>query len=173
MDQRLLDWNGLILLLKIVNKYMVKITLSTKSVLLKDIKREWHLFDANGEVLGRFATKIAKILQGKHKVNYVPYLDNGDYVVVINASKIRLTGKKVKTKKYTKYSGYPGGLKVINFQTLFKKDPTEVIRHAVSGMLPKNKLRDERLKRLFIFTDDKHPYTDKINNQESNRKTTN
>ena len=148
-------------------------TSSTKSVSLADIKREWYLFDASGEILGRFASKIAKILQGKHKVNYVPYLDNGDYVVVINASKIRLTGKKIKTKKYTKYSGYPGGLKVINFQTLFKKDPTEVIRHAVSGMLPKNKLRDERLKRLFVFADDKNPYTDKINKQVSNSKINN
>ncbi len=152
---------------------MVNLTKSTKSVSINDIKRRWHLIDVKGKVLGRVAPKIAQLLQGKDKVNYVPYLDVGDYVVVINAAKVKLTGKKYETKKYTYYSGYPGGLKEISFQHLLKENPSEVIKHAVSGMLPKNKLRDRRLKRLFVFADEKHPYGDKIKNQISNGKMTN
>lgn len=142
---------------------MVNLTHSTKPVKEKDIKREWHLVDAGGKILGRVSPQVARFLQGKHKTNYSSYLDQGDYVVVVNAKDIVLTGKKPKLKVYTRYSGYPGGLKTIKFQDLMKKDPTQVFRHAVSGMLPKNKLRDRRLARLFIFTDDKHPYKDKFN----------
>jgi large subunit ribosomal protein L13 len=141
---------------------MVTFTQSTKPVSVSDIKRSWHLVDVKEEVLGRIAPHIAKLLQGKHKVNYVSYLDSGDYVVVINAAKVKLTGKKAKTKKYSRYSGYPGGLKQISFQKLLKENPSEVIKHAVSGMLPKNKLRDQRLKRLFVFPDEKHSYQDKF-----------
>lgn len=145
---------------------MITYTQATKAVSASEIKREWHLVDVEGKILGRIAPYIATLLQGKHKVNYVPYLDNGDYVVVINAAKIRLTGKKFKTKKYTRYSGYPGGLKQFSFQELIKTNPAEVIKRAVSGMLPKNKLRDQRLKRLFVFADDKHPYGDKVLNSK-------
>ncbi len=141
---------------------MVNLTQSTKSVSLYDINRKWYLVDVSNKILGRIVPEIVKLLQGKHKVNYVPYLDMGDYVVVINAAKVKLTGKKEKVKTYTRYSGYPGGLKKINFQRLLKENPTEIIKHAVSGMLPKNKLRKARLKRLFVFADDKHPYGDKI-----------
>ncbi|MFN4212678.1 MAG: 50S ribosomal protein L13 [Microgenomates group bacterium] len=146
---------------------MVSLTRSTKSKSATNIKREWYLIDVEGKIFGRIVPEIAKLLQGKHKVDYVPYLDCGDYVVVINASKVKVTGKKYATKKYTYYSGYPGGLKEINFQTLLKKNPSEVIKRAVSGMLPKNKLRDQRLKRLFVFAEEKHPYGDKIRNYKS------
>lgn len=152
---------------------MIHLTQSTKPKSAKDIKREWHLIDAKGKILGRIATEISKLLQGKHKVDYVPYLDNGDYVVVINASKVKVSGKKYLTKNYTRYSGYPGGLKIISFEKLMKDKPTEVIIHAVSGMLPKNKLREKRLKRLLVFADDRHPYGDKIKIQNANLKMTN
>lgn len=143
---------------------MKKITQTTKPLKQKDIKRNWHLIDASDKVLGRIVGKISLLLQGKNKANYVPYLDCGDYVVVVNAKKIVLTGKKSKTKVYTYYSGYPGGLKVVSYQQLLKKNPQEVIYHAVSGVLPKNRLRKKRLGRLFVFPDDKHPYSDKFKN---------
>lgn len=146
---------------------MATFTQSTKPVSISKIKRAWHLINVEGKILGRIAPTIAMLLQGKHKVDYVPYLDCGDYVVVINAAKVRLTGKKPETKKYTRYSGYPGGLKEINFDKLLKENPAEVIRHAVGGMLPKNKLRDQRLKRLFVFADEKHPYQNNIKSQIS------
>jgi large subunit ribosomal protein L13 len=141
---------------------MVNLTVSTKSVKNKDIKRDWRLFDAKGRVLGRFVTEIVRYLIGKHKVNYISHLDAGDFVVVVNAKHIVLTGKKEKTKIYSKYSGYPGGLKKVPFSFLKEKNPKEIIKHAVSGMLPKNKLRDRRLARLFVFADEKHPYKDKF-----------
>ncbi len=146
---------------------MATFTQSTKPVSISKIKRAWHLINVEGKILGRIAPTIAMLLQGKHKVDYVPYLDCGDYVVVINAAKVRLTGKNPKQKKYTRYSGYPGGLKEINFDKLLKENPAEVIRHAVGGMLPKNKLRDQRLKRLFVFADEKHPYQNNIKSQIS------
>lgn len=141
---------------------MVNLTHSTKPVSEKDIKRNWHLIDVSDKVLGRITPEIARFLQGKHKRDYVAYLDMGDYVVVINAIKVKLTGKKVEAKEYTRFSGYPGGLKRISFKTMLKDKPAEIIKHAVSGMLPKNKLRERRLTRLFIFADNKHPYADKF-----------
>lgn len=141
---------------------MATITRITKPVKAEEIKRAWHFVDVSGQILGRVAGKIARLLQGKHKINYVPYLDNGDYVVVINAKKIKVTGHKDKNKIYTRYSGYPGGLKKINFHDLLEKKPEEIIQRAVLGMLPKNKLRDRRATRLFVFADEKHPYEDKF-----------
>lgn len=141
---------------------MKKPTQQTKPVKAKEIKRNWHLIDAKGQVLGRLTPKIALLLQGKQKVNYVPYLDMGDNVVVINAKQIVLTGKKSQSKIYTRYSGYPGGLKIDKFSDLLENNPEYIIKHAVSGMLPKNKFRDQRLKRLFIYPDDNHPYKDKF-----------
>ena len=141
---------------------MPNITKTTKPVKEKEISRSWHLVDVSGQILGRVACKISILLQGKHKVNYVPYLDNGDYVVVINVNKIKVTGNKGKEKIYTHYSGYPGGLKKFTFNDLLEKKPEEIIKRAVLGMLPKNKLRDRRAARLFIFADEKHPYQDKF-----------
>ncbi len=143
---------------------MVKLTQATKPIKEKEVKRDWHLIDVSGKVLGRVAPEIAKLLQGKHKKNYVSYLDSGDFVVVINAKKVVLTGRKSETKVYTRYTGYPGGLKTVSFKRMLEKNPEVVIKHAVSGMLPKNKLRERRLKRLFVFPEDKHPYQDKFKN---------
>ncbi|MBI2617356.1 50S ribosomal protein L13 [Candidatus Gottesmanbacteria bacterium] len=130
----------------------------TKPTLASDIQRSWHLVDVNGKILGRIAGNIAVILIGKEKPYYVPNLDCGDYVVVINAQKIEVTGKKASNKTYEKYSGFPGGRKVKTFQQLKQENPTRIVREAVSGMLPKNKLRSEMLKRLYIYADVHHPY---------------
>jgi len=141
---------------------MLTLTKQTKPIKEKEVIRNWHLIDVSGQILGRVAGKISRLLQGKHKVTYVPYLDSGDYIVVINAQKIKVTGKKAKNKVYTRYSGYPGGLKKITFEKMSQEKPDEIIRHAVSGMLPKNKLRDRRLARLFIFKDENHKFSDKF-----------
>jgi large subunit ribosomal protein L13 len=135
---------------------------STQSIKESEIQREWHIFDMSTKPLGRIIPEIARFLQGKHKKNYVSYLDMGDNVVVINASRILISGNKAKTKEYTYFSGYPGGLRRVTFQTLKETKPVEIVRHAVAGMLPKNKHRDRRLARLFVFKDEKHPYSDKF-----------
>lgn len=114
------------------------------------VERKTQVIDATGEVLGRLASRIATLLIGKFKPNYIPNIDGGDVVVVKNAAKIKLTGKKTKQKEYKHHTTYPGGLKVRSFEMVFKKDPTEVIRLAVSRMLPKNKFRARRLRRLKI-----------------------
>ncbi|MBI2103431.1 50S ribosomal protein L13 [Candidatus Woesebacteria bacterium] len=128
----------------------------------KDIKRDWHLIDAEGKVLGRIATDAARLLIGKHKPNYAPHLDMGDYVVVINVKEVKVTGRKEKQKVYRSHSGYPGGFKEVKFSALIKKSPEKVIEYAVSGMLPKNRLRDDRLRRLKVFAGSEHKYKDKI-----------
>lgn len=127
-----------------------------------DIKREWHLIDLQEKTLGRISTEIAEFLMGKGKPYFVRNLDCGDYVVVINASKVKVTGKKEELKKYYRYSGYPGGLKVETLRELRQRKPQDVIIHAVKGMLPQNKLRDKMLKRLFVFAGEEHPYQDKF-----------
>lgn len=128
----------------------------------KDIKRQWHLIDVKGKILGRVATEIATLLLGKNKPNYAPHLDSGDYVVVINAKGVKLTGRKGKQKVYRSHSGYPGGFKEIKFAKLLSEQPEKIITHAVSGMLPDNRLKKGRLKRLKVFADDKHPYNNKF-----------
>ncbi len=140
----------------------MKVTTSTKPISATAIVRGWHFVDMKKQTLGRVANVIAKYLQGKGKVNYAPYLDAGDYVVVVNSKKATVTGRKNDSKMYSYYSGYPNGLRTINFKNLQDRNPNEIIRHAVSGMLPKNKLRDKRLARLYIFPDEQHPYADKI-----------
>ena len=121
-------------------------------------QRKWYLVDAQGKVLGRLASEIAKILQGKHKPTYTPNQNMGDFVVVINAKGIVLTGKKWKQKVYRWHSGYPGGLKEMTAEELFKKDPRRLIYLAVKGMLPKNFQRKRMLKRLKIYPDENHPH---------------
>jgi len=137
-------------------------THSTRSVKAQEIQRDWHLIDVKGRILGREISRITELLQGKHKRSYVPYLDMGDNVVVINAARVEVTGKKESQKEYDRYSGYQGGRKVFTYAEMMKKDPEKVIRHAVAGMLPKNKHRDPRLARLFVFTGAEHPYGDKL-----------
>lgn len=134
----------------------------TKPTKEKDIKREWYLVDVKDKVLGRTATRIADMLIGKRKPYFVHHLDIGDYVVVVNASRIKVTGDKKNKKEYTRYSGYPGGLKIEKFKDLLERKPEEIIRRAVSGMLPKNKLRKRMLRRLFVYAEEEHPYEDKL-----------
>ena len=134
----------------------------TYSPKISEIKKEWHLIDADGEVLGRLAVKIAQLLMGKNKSYFVPYLDCGDYVVAVNAAKIRVSGQKGAQKVYRHYSGYPGGLDEKAFGQAKQKDPGKIIRQAVWGMLPKNKLRDQMIKRLYVFADEKNPYEEKF-----------
>ena len=138
-------------------------TLPTKA---GDIKRGWHLIDTQGKILGRTASAIAELLMGKSKPYFARNLDCGDYVVVINAQDVAVTGKKEKDKVYTRYSGYPGGLRKITLSELRKSRPEEIIRHAVSGMLPKNRLKDSMLKRLYIFKGAEHKFQDKIKDQK-------
>lgn len=125
--------------------------MSTNILSAKSIKREKHVVDASGKILGRLATEVARLLMGKNKPNFVPYLDTGDYVTVTNASKIKVTGKKMQDKNYFRHSGYPGGLKVETLENLLKRKPEYVIEHAVKGMLPKNKLGRKMIKKLRVF----------------------
>jgi len=136
--------------------------MKTTVIKASDIKREWHLIDVSDRVLGRVATEIASLIIGKNKVASSPNLDCGDYVVCINARQVKVTGNKVQDKLYQHHSGFPGGFKEINFSDLMEKDPREIIIHAVKGMIPKNKLRDPRLKRLKVFVDANHPYEQQV-----------
>jgi large subunit ribosomal protein L13 len=137
----------------------MKITKPTKTT---DIKRDWHLIDVKDRVLGREAVQIAHKLMGKGKSYFANNMDCGDYVVVINAKEVRTTGKKELLKKYSSYSGYPGGLRTRTLKEVRQQDPTEIITHAVNGMLPKNKLKAKMLKRLYVFPDGNHKYQEKF-----------
>jgi large subunit ribosomal protein L13 len=123
-----------------------------------EIKRDWYLFDADNQVLGRIATQIASILRGKNKPTYTPSVDTGDFVVVVNAEKIMLTGAKYDDKIYYSHSGFPGGIKSITAGKLIAKKPEELIRKAVKGMLPKNKLARHMLSKLKIYAGSAHPH---------------
>ena len=124
----------------------------------KDVKRKYYLVDAEGKVLGRLATKVASLLTGKLKRDYTPHVDNGDFVVVVNAGKVSVTGSKLEDKLYSYYSGYPGGLKTKSLGTLLKTKPTEPVRHAVRGMLPKNRLGSRMITRLKLYAGPEHPH---------------
>lgn len=130
----------------------------TKVLKKAEVVRTWYVIDASGKVLGRMATRIARVLIGKHKPQYTPHVDCGDFVVVVNADKFRVTGKKMKDKIYYSHSFYPGGLKRISLESLLQKQPEKVLYHAVSGMLPKNRLRAQRMKRLKLYTSPDHPH---------------
>ena len=132
--------------------------MSTNIVSAKNIQRSWHLFDAKNMVLGRLATEVAGMLMGKKKPEYVPYLDLGDNVVVINAAEVKVTGKKEAQKKYVRHSGYPGGLKVETLEKVRERKPEMILTHAVLGMLPKNKLGKKMAKKLHVFSGSTHPY---------------
>ncbi len=125
---------------------------------VKDIDRRWYVVDADGKVLGRMATEIASRLRGKHKPTFCNFQDNGDFIVVINAEKIRLTGNKWDEKKYYHHTGYMGGIKEIAAKDLLAKKPEELIRKAVKGMLPKNRLGRRQLKKLKIYAGGEHPH---------------
>ncbi len=133
--------------------------MKTYSQKASEISREWYLIDASSMPLGKLAVVIADKLMGKSKVTYTPHIDNGDYVVVINAKDVVVTGDKMVQKKYYRHSGYPGGIKELQLKEVIEKDPSRVIIEAVKGMLPKNKLSAERLKRLRVFAGAEHAHT--------------
>lgn len=137
----------------------MKNTYTTKK---EDIVRNWHLFDVEGKVLGRVASDIAEILIGKDKAIFSPHVNVGDHVVVINAEKIAVTGRKLKNKVYYRNTGYPGGIKSQTLEQMLEKKPTEAIRKAVWGMLPKNKLRKDRMRNLHIYAGVEHPHKGQI-----------
>lgn len=128
-----------------------------------DLKPAWHVIDAEGKTLGRLSSEIAVILQGKHKPSYVPYLNTGDYVIVVNTAKIRVTGKKLDQKVYYHHSGYHGGLKEQTLSVLLSKAPSRAIKHSVKGMLPKNTLGRHMLSRLKLYADESHPHAAQVN----------
>ena len=124
----------------------------------EELDYQWYLVNAEGKVLGRLATELAKILRGKNKPTFTPHVDTGDFVVVVNAEKVVLTGKKMKDKMYYHHTGYPGGIKEIAAEKLLAKKPTEVLRIAVKGMLPKNSLGRQMLRKLKIYAGPNHPH---------------
>lgn len=132
--------------------------MKTSIITKKDIQRKYYLIDAEEQILGRLAVRTALLLSGKRKVGYTPNVDNGDFVVVVNAAKVAVTGNKLKDKTYTNFSGYPGGLRIRNLERLMRTRPTEVIRHAIKGMLPKNKLGSRMITRLKIYAGPEHPH---------------
>lgn len=123
------------------------------------IERKWHLIDASGQTLGRLATQIALRLRGKHKAEFTPHVDTGDYIIVINAEKVAVTGKKITDKQYERYTGYPGGLKTIAFDKLQKSFPARIIEKAVKGMLPKNPLGYAMITKLKVYAGSSHPHS--------------
>lgn len=138
----------------------------TYATKVKEVKRFWHLIDARDQILGRISTEIARHLTGKDKVEYVSYLDVGDHVVVINAKEVAVTGKKEKQKIYYRHSGYPGGLRAETLRELRERRPEEIIRRAVEGMLPKNKLQKPMLRRLHIFAGSAHTFKNKFGEKD-------
>lgn len=132
--------------------------MKTFSAKTNEVKRRWWLVDAQDKVLGRLATEIARRLRGKHKPEYTPHVDTGDYIVVINVEKLRVTGDKAANKTYYRHSGYPGGLKSITFEKLIQQRPVRVLELAVKGMLPKNTLGREMFRKLKVYEGNVHPH---------------
>jgi large subunit ribosomal protein L13 len=141
----ILDWS-----VEIVEKTFV-----TKK---ENVEREWFVVDASGQTLGRLAAQVARVLRGKHKAVYTPATDTGDYVIVVNAEKIHVTGRKLDQKMYYHHSGYPGGLREITLRNLLQKHPTRVVEYAVQGMLPKNRLGRKMFKKLKVYAGPEHPH---------------
>ena len=136
--------------------------MKTYSPKASDIVRQWHVIDASGQTLGRLATQIAQLLKGKHKVYYAPHLDVGDYVVVVNAEKVRVTGDKLEEKLYYRHSGYPGGLKSVTLGLQLQRNPAKVIEHAVRGMLPHNALGRAMFRKLKVYAGPTHPHSAQV-----------
>ena len=122
-------------------------------------RHDWYIVDATDQVLGRMASQIANRLRGKHKPEFTPHVDTGDFIVVVNAERLRVTGDKSKQKKYYRHSGYPGGLKTITFEKLMEKDPERVLRLAVRGMMPKNRLARAMIRKLKVYVGSEHPHS--------------
>lgn len=131
-----------------------------------EVIRSWHLINADDAVLGRLATQIAVLLTGKNKVTYSAHMDSGDFVVVINAEKVKVTGKKEEQKLYRSHSGYPGGFKEVSYEKMLKEHPERIITHAVLGMIPDNRLKKERMARLKVLVGENNPYQGKFVSKE-------
>jgi large subunit ribosomal protein L13 len=123
-----------------------------------EIERRWRVVDADGQTLGRLSTRVATLLRGKHKATFTPHLDTGDPVVIVNAAKIRVTGKKLTDKTYARHSGYPGGFRSETLGALLARRPAEVVRRAVRGMLPRNRLGEQMMRKLFVYAGPDHPH---------------
>lgn len=132
--------------------------MKTTALRSQDIEQKWYLIDCSNQTLGRLSVRVANILRGKTKPEYTPNADVGDFVVLINAKNIKVSGSKNENKIYYSHSGYPGGIKKINFKDLLEKDPQKVLRNSVKGMLPKNKLNRQIIKKLKIYSDEVHPH---------------
>lgn len=137
---------------------MDTLSYKTASANSKTTDKRWLLVDAENEVLGRLASKVAKMIRGKNKTNFTPHVDCGDNVIIINAEKIQLTGNKWNSKEYVRHTGYPGGQRLTSVKQMLDKKPTEIIRNATRGMLPKNKLGNAIIKNLHIYTGNQHPH---------------
>lgn len=137
---------------------MDTLSYKTKSARKDDVVRKWHIIDAEAEIVGRMCTTIASVLRGKHKPSYTPHTDTGDYVIVINAEKVRFTGSKLDQKQYVTYSGYTGGQKKKTPREVLEKKPTDIVENAVRGMLPKNRLGRAMFKKLFVYAGTEHPH---------------
>jgi len=134
--------------------------MSTKTYNAKpgEVTREWYLVDAEGQTLGRLATRIATLLRGKHRVTFSTHIDTGDPVIVLNAGKIKVTGRKLQAKQYVRHSGYPGGMRTESLERLLARRPEEVIRRAVRGMLPQNRLGEQMIRKLHVYAGGEHPH---------------
>lgn len=130
----------------------------TYAVKSAEIKREWRVVDADGATLGRLATRIATLLRGKHRPTFSTHIDTGDPVIVLNASKIKVTGRKLQAKQYVRHSGYPGGMRTESLERLLARRPEEVIRRAVRGMLPQNRLGEQMMRKLHVYAGGEHPH---------------
>ncbi len=138
---------------------MDTLTYKTISANSKTVNKEWLLVDAENEILGRLASEVAKMIRGKNKTNFTPHVDCGDNVIIINAEKIRLTGNKMTDKEYIRHTGYPGGQRFSTPKELLEKKPTEVVRKAIKGMLPKNRLGAQLFNNLYVYSGNEHPHT--------------
>ncbi len=132
--------------------------MKTKTLIASEIQKDWFIVDAEGKTLGRFASAIAKVLRGKHKPSFSPHLDMGDFVVVVNAEKIGISGNKSRSKSYFKHSGYPGGTTFTEFEELRRTHPERIVKSAVKGMLPKNRLGNAIIKHLKVYSGSEHPH---------------
>ena len=137
---------------------MNTLSYKTKSAKKEEVQRKWLIVDAENAIVGRLATRVATILRGKHKAIYTPHVDTGDYVIIVNAEKVRFTGNKMQKKEYSRYSGYPGGQKVATPADLVARKPEAIIENAVRGMLPKNRLGRQMFKKMFVYAGAEHPH---------------
>jgi large subunit ribosomal protein L13 len=124
----------------------------------EDVQRDWYVVDATGQTLGRLAARVARVLRGKHKPTYSPAVDTGDYVIIVNAGKVHVTGRKLDAKRYYRHSGYPGGIKSVTLRNLLQQHPTRAVKYAVKGMLPKNRLGRRMFKKLKVYAGPDHPH---------------